>query len=359
MSDTIDPDDTISLGELRDRSDPDPELQSLRRQREELKKELRSSQEEYGDLSAFFSDLKQAVVDHGQIHRSSPLQYNASRSKKVGSPICCVMHWTDWHMGEMQDPEEIEDVDEFSPEILEHRILQKLCPSVVDWVNIHRNNYKLDELVIIDTGDNIAGDIHQELQITNAFPSPVQCVRAAMLKAAAIKLLAPHFKKVTVHFLVADNHSRLTKRCQAKQEGYNSFNYIVGCITRQSVDQLKNVQFNLIAANRKVIQVNSRRYLICHGHDVKGWAGFPWYGIERMVGREAQSRMNDMPERKFHRVVMGHWHTPIDTPMYLVGGSASGTNAYDHKNGRRSRACQCCWMVHPKNEEFDHTKFWL
>ena len=52
---------------------------------------------------------------------------------------------------------------------------------------------------------------------------------------------------------------------------------------------------------------------------------------------------------------MGHWHAPLEHPHYWIGGSVSGTDAYDHKNGRHADPQQVSWFVHPKWGEFDRT----
>jgi hypothetical protein len=94
--------------------------------------------------------------------------------------------------------------------------------------------------------------------------------------------------------------------------------------------------------------------------------GIPWYSIERKVGKESQARMQiimrDIERAKdvgFHRYIFGHFHTPFDSELYACCGSVSGTDAYDHKNGRYSRPSQVAWMVHQKNGEFNRTNFKL
>ena len=211
--------------------------------------------------------------------------------------------------------------------------------------------------MILDLGDSIGGDIHDELRVTNEFPAPVQSCRAGLLLSQQIAMLAPHFSKVRVEFVTEDNHARLTKKPQAKEAGQNTYNYVVGFIAQQAASLIPNVEFNLYPQYETVVDVRGRRYLISHGHAVRGWAGFPWYGVERKVGREALKRMNAPDIRKFNRVVGGHWHTPLATPWYWFSGSVSGTDAYDHKEGRHSPPSQAAWIVHPKYGEFDRTDF--
>jgi len=97
---------------------------------------------------------------------------------------------------------------------------------------------------------------------------------------------------------------------------------------------------------------------------VRGWMGVPWYGVERKVGKEAQSRLHLIMQEVerareigFHKYVFGHFHTPIDTTLYSCGASLQGADAYDHQAGRYANPGQSAWLVHPRNGEFNRINF--
>ena len=89
------------------------------------------------------------------------------------------LHLTDIHMGAVQDPNEIEGFNAYSPEIADNRAVD-LTVRWLNWVNYQRKAYKrIDEAAVIITGDIISGDIHEELRTTNAFPiSRAGCQRS-------------------------------------------------------------------------------------------------------------------------------------------------------------------------------------
>lgn len=349
--------DLMSLDEVKSEADPDIEVHALRRQLDQAKGEIRKMQADYGDLRGYFRDLDSTAID--LTIAVQPQVYTPSKeTKRVSSPCVAVLHLTDWHYGAVQDPDEIEDTNEFSPEILEARI-RNLVVSFVDWVEAHRTAYKIDTCVILDTGDNISGDIHRELSVTNAFPTPVQAFRCGAFLGEILCSIVPHFERTRMDFIVPDNHGRLTQRPQAKQGGLNTHNYVVGHVAKIVSAQQESLEFNIHYQNSKAVQVAGRSYLLTHGHDIKGWAGIPYYGIERKMAKEAMARMNEPDYNKFHRAVMGHFHAPVAHPWYWIGGSASGTDAYDHQQGRRSRPIQCAWIVHKVHGEFDRTEFAL
>jgi hypothetical protein len=346
----------ISESEIRKLTDPvERDWQDRHRA---LEHEFAAYRKERGSLLALFEELREAVRPIDPL----PAEYTKPRQRsRVKSACAVVMRTSDGHHGAVQEPSEIEGMGAFSPEIGRARQLG-FARAVVEWVELHRNAYTIPTLHHIVTGDLISGDIHEELRVTNAWPAPVQAIRAGELLAEQVAVVAPHFERIIVEFVVEDNHARLTRRPQAKEAGLNSYNYIVGAHAKALLATHKNVTFNLYPMYETVVSVLSRRYLICHGHGIMGWAGVPWYGIERKVGREAQARLRVIMEEQsrastlgFHRYLFGHLHTPICTPLYMGCGSVSGTDAYDHKQGRYAVPSQSSFLVHPRHGEFDCT----
>lgn len=342
---------TQTIEQVKKEIDPDEEIVDLRNYVNTLNKRIGTLKKEYGNLKTFFRDLKEYIMPIEPEKR----YYRPRKKSKVSSPVVAVIHNTDGHLGAVQLPDEIEGFGENDPDICRAR-QQFFFEQAIEWVDLHRASYICDEAVVIVTGDMISGDIHKELSVTNAFPVPIQVAEAGILLSDNISLIAPHFNLVRVEFIVPDNHGRLTEKIQHKQAGENSLNYLVGFIAKERLQKHKNVVFNLHTQVQKVIDVNSRQYLCTHGHQVRGWAGFPYYGIERKTGREAIKRMMTNMNR-FDRIVMGHWHAPLAHPWYWIGGAVSGTDAYDHDNGRYCHPTQPAWLVHPKWGEFDRTDF--
>ena len=335
-------------------------VQELQNQIADLEAGLKDYRKSHGKLEDFFNKVSANILP------VLPLDSVYEKgSGKVGSPCTAVMRISDGHMGAVQLADEIEGFGEFSPVICRDRQID-YATRFCKWIDVNRAGYQIDDLAVIVTGDLISGDIHDELRVTNEFPTPVQCVRAAEVLTEQIRLVASAFNNVTVHFLVEDNHARLTKKPQAKEAGYNSFNYVVGKITEIYLQKHSNVDFRIYPQYEKVIEVLNRQYLISHGHGIRGWMGIPWYSIERHVKREAGARMqiimDDITRAKdvgFHKYVFGHYHTHFETDLYSCCPSVQGTDAHDHKNGRYSRPGQSGWLVHPRFGEFNFINFVL
>lgn len=347
---------TIQAEEVIRAINPGEEVIDLRARVRGLERRLAEYKADTGSLLSFFRDLSEAIAALPSPPRAA-LYRRPAKKTAVTSPVSAVLHATDWHMGAVQQPDEIEGFAEFSPEVLEERI-GKLAERFLRWVEALRSAYRVEELVILSTGDMISGDIHEELRVTNAFPAPVQVARAGELFAKMTAFLAPHFPRVRVEWVAEDNHARLTRKPQAAEAGMNSLNYLVGYIARERLRAIENVAFNIHAMYQVTIEVQHQRYLCTHGHMSGTWMGFPYYVAERKAGREAFKRMR-ADRAKFDKIVMGHWHSAMRHEAYWIGPSPQGTTAYDHRAGRYGMPAQAAWMVHPKYGEFNATDFRL
>jgi len=351
--------DFLSEDQLKSRHDEETQyLHGIIAEKDAAIKEYRK---EHGRLEVFFNRVIACIEPIEPLDSVFQKQYRAK--KKPDAEVISVMHITDSHMGEVQLPNEIENFGIYNPEICVKRNLG-FTGGFIDWVLLHRNAYNIRDCHVLFTGDLIAGDIHEELRITNAFPVTEQIVRAAQVHSEQLMLLAPYFDNVIVEFLTEDNHSRLTKKPQAKEAGINSYGYLIAKLIEAYISKAGNITFNIHAQHEKVVRVGNLNYLLTHGHGIKQWMGVPWYGIERRAGRESTSRlsiiMKDISRAKevgFNKIIHGHFHTPFDSYLYSGGGSVSGTNAYDHQNGRYSEPSQSAWQVHPVWGEFDRINF--
>ena len=352
------------ISEDKLRREQNEEIQELHRQLREKDRFFEHYKQSRGGLEVFFRQVCDSISPINPL----PRHYEPKKQRSK-STVISVNQTSDSHMGAVQVSDEIENLNEFNPEVCRERNME-FTKSSLSYFETMRTAYNINELVWIFTGDLVSGDIHPELQKTNAFPLPVQVVEAAKIHAMQVASLAGHFEKIRIEFIVDDNHARLTKKPQASEAGYNSMNYLVGVMMKQYLDKHENIEFNIYPMHEKVIGVGMMRYLIMHGHSIRGWMGVPWYGIERKAGKESTSRLQaimraqteellaKVRELGFHKMVHGHFHTPFDGPLYSCAGSIQGTTAYDHMSGRFSPPSQPSWLV-GKRGEFARTNFQL
>jgi hypothetical protein len=356
----INPDKMLSTDDLKQGVDPSPIVRKLKTENRGLRKRIDDLKLQLGYKEDFLEEVKVAISNINTIvpaKPKSPPKKKKTSKAQIGSPLSSVLMLSDWHVGEVVEADEIEGFNEFNWAITQRRV-SYLIKKYKEWTKLWEALGTLNEIVVIVNGDMVSGDIHEELKVTNEFPVPVQCVRSGYLLADAIHKLSQEFENIRVEYVVPGNHDRLTRKPQFKKGGYNSYSYIVGKIAEERCRLLGNVEFNVYPMIKKLIDIGNTKYLVEHGNNIRGWSGFPWYGAERQVSREAQARMH-MMDKQFHKIVIGHFHVPMNAARFLVNGSLSGTNEFDHGCGRHCDPCQTAWLVHPRYGEMNWTAFWV
>lgn len=337
----------------REKEKPQPaseQMMYLRKANSTLEKRIDVLRGALGEQREMAEAIKTAIVAVDPIKQVPWIS-----PKKSSTPVVPVIKFSDWHIGEVIKEEETEGFGSYSWDIAQKRIM-KIVAAVIKWVGTLRNGYVIDELVIFGEGDYISGDIHRELSVTNEFPVPMQTAKAGLLFGTAVAVLAPHFNKVTVYQVGADNHGRLERKSQFKQKFQNNMSYLVNMIAETYLSEHKNVTVVSSQGIKYVATVAGWKFLIEHGDTVKSWMGVPYYGIERSRGREAVKRMNTL--QTFHYQSIAHWHVPAwVSGNIIINGSLSGTNEFDHGCGRIAPPSQVAFLVHPKYGIFNFIPF--
>lgn len=344
--------DALENGDIEEVPMEDSVNLALMKENSKLRRIVKKMSAERGGHNILLSEITDQIPKIVPL----PIAYKANKNsdKKM---VTEVWHFTDWHIGEMIDKDEIEGLNSFNYKIADQRV-NIFVEKALDWTKLHRNSYTVDELVILCTGDMVSGDIHDELTRTNEFPLPEQCAKSGALIARAVSTAAAHFKKVRVEYIVADNHSRLLHKPQAKQAGYNSMNYIVGTIAKLMLEKHPNVEFNLHPVVYQLVKIQNTKYLCCHGNNIRSFGAIPRAGMAKLVGMESFYRMKKDMNLRFDKLVIGHYHSASIDQTTIMGSSLTGSNEYDRNCGRLGRASQTAWFIYD-NFEFDFTEFFL
>lgn len=341
-----------SVDEFKQAHAPEADVAYLRRRVEELEAKLSDERRSRGEVLETLFEFREAL----RVAEPPVLSFDLGEPPST-APVEHVVHLTDWHYGAVIKKDEVDGFGEYSPEIAEARV-QSLGEKIIRYTNVLRAGYNIPTLRVLVTADMISGGIHQELLVTNAFPEPVQAVHCGYLLGAWLAKVGAHYEKTVVDFVTLDNHGRITKKPQAAEGGLNNWCYVVAEIAKRYCFNLPGLTFNIHAKPSALVAVGPERYLISHGHQIKSWAGIPYYGLDRRVAMEAVKRMG-LPDVAFTKLVTGHLHHAIDGMAWNLGGSLSGTDAFDHSCGRHAPPHQTSWLVHPENGEFSFTRWWL
>lgn len=233
---------------------------------------------------------------------------------------------SDLHCGEVVVPEAVNGLNEFNWDVLVRR-MASIEKSLLSFQKARP--YPIDELQIWLLGDNLSGNIHEELAETNEFPVADQAWRVGSLIAQFIEHLVPHFPRLIVHG-VAGNHPRIGKPHSSKQV-FDSFDWLAYKLIETHLSRYESIEFNFPRSAFTVIEIAGQKGLLWHGDGVRSsMPGVPWGGLMR--------RWNELKKQYAQQGVhldflaVGHFHQACVVPGIFMNGSVIGLGEYGLKN---------------------------
>jgi len=261
---------------------------------------------------------------------------------------------SDWHIGEVVDPEVVGYLNEYNEEIAAER-LETIISKVIELTNLHRNISNIRRIHIACLGDMVSGNnLHDELDKTNSLNIADQVLYTATLLTNIILELSKHFEEI-VFYGVPGNHGRTTKKKEFKDPS-SSYDYLAYKITEREIYHLKgklniNIKFYIPKSNFIFIPIQNHNIVFTHGDNIKSWSGIPYYGMLRDYANKQELMLSsyNMP---VHYVCIGHFHQPItiNRPLggVIVNGSLKGTDEYSMSKNLISKPSQTFFGVNKK-----------
>lgn len=239
-----------------------------------------------------------------------------------------IVHNSDRHYGEVIEPDEINGWNSFNPEVCARRV-QRFMDAACELGRRWTDDADVDGVLYTMGGDEISGDIHDELRETNALTSLEQMEGAAGLHVVCIRQLVEEYGRIHV-MAVPGNHGRTTRKPTAKKYGALSYDIAIARqVAREFADD-DRVSFDIAAGADLTRVVYNRPILLTHGDKIgtgggKGFAG-PVLPIIR-GGKQVElqyGRAGVAP----HLILMGHYHTSAAPPGILANGSVPGLSEF-------------------------------
>lgn len=326
--------------------------------------ELTASKKEVARLHRE-NDTAESIRDRiYELAEYSPLpetwQIKEGGAGKRGMPMTC---WSDWHYGEVINPDEVGGVNSFDNKIAAKRV-KRLVSTTVDLAYNHMGKAKTSYpgVVIMLGGDMIGGDIHEELAKTND-KTPQQAVNEVTdLLADAIQTMADKFGSVWLPAVVG-NHGRSTKRLQMKQRVFTSYEWNIYCNLDRAFRKDKNIHFYIPAGADAFFTVYGHRFFLTHGDSlgVKGGDGIIGAIGPIMRGTIKTHRSEAQIGRDFDTAVICHWHQYLTLPGLIVNNSLKGYDEFARLALRApySRPSQALWFCHPEHGITAHWQVYL
>jgi len=281
------------------------------------------------DILGYFTNkidsMDPIVTDHLKLHDITKAKKDNRYDEEAILPL------SDFHLGEIVIPEEINDLNCYNLEILEHR-LGKLVEDVQKITMRALSGYRLQTLHVPLLGDIVSGAIHEELVETNEFVAVDMCLHAQRVIVETLLKLHEIFPKINV-YSVSGNHGRLTEKMRFKR-GWNNWDYLVGKqveIQIKHSDCADNFTFDVPKTTIMSKKIGEHNFMFEHGHGIRMYNGIPYYGINRYA-TDNQVSLLDSHRSTIDHFIIGHFHQsakiPISGASFFMNGSLIGTNEY-------------------------------
>lgn len=271
-------------------------------------------------------------------------------SNTRGGPITV---WSDFHYGEVVDPDQINGVNKYNAEIAKTRF-HRLVDTTVDLCHHHMGHaeIKYPGIVICLGGDMVGGDIHEELAATNDRTTHQSVNDLTDLLGAGIDTMASKFGRVHLPCVVG-NHGRSTRKPTQKNMVYTNYDWSIYCNLKRDFRKDKRITFSIPSGPDDHFKMFGHRYLLTHGDRLGTNGGDGIIGAlgPIMRGKIKVSNQYHNIGDTFDTAIMGHWHQYIALPGLLVNNALKGADEYSVMKLRAAaaRPSQALWFTH-----YDH-----
>lgn len=300
----------------------------------QLKKERIKLSEERQQLNAFVrtisreETLKEIALSIAEkIKEKRLLEYKPSNSE-VQTRKSAIVLLSDWHYG----LEVTLGNNKYNPEIMVDRLNTLLSETL-----FVIEKEQVEEVVIVNLGDLISGNIHLPLRIQNRVDIITQTIEVEMLLADFISTIANKVPKLK-YCSVTDNHSRFNANKKESLQA-ESFVRIIDWVLEKDLKDFTNIEFlpNNLSEDITVFNVQ--------GHTVVGVHG-------DKDGTNAIEKLTSYLNTKIDLLVSAHLHhfesKEHNHTMQVINGSLIGTDEHANKLRLNAKPSQSIIICTPK-----------
>lgn len=317
----------------------------LRMQIRRLETELRARQAD--ELTTEY--VRQTIINIGrQVEVVKPQPWMLSATKKsntaFGVPTLLI---SDLHAGEVVDANQVNGVNAYDLKIFERR-MDALVQSTMRLLTILSPNFDYPGIVLALGGDNISGDIHEELTATNEIPSIPTLLYLFEVLARVIKTFADKFHRVHVP-CVTGNHGRNTRKIWNKDRNFTSFDWLLYCFLAKHFADDERITFHIPDGPDAYYKIYDYRYCLTHGDQFRSFGDSMIGALGPIIRGDVKKRSrNSQIDLDYDCLLMGHWHQYIHLARLIVNSSLKGYDEYAYAmNYAYELPSQALWLTHP------------
>jgi hypothetical protein len=255
---------------------------------------------------------------------------------------------SDWHWGEIVDPNQINGVNDYNIKIAQNRA-KVMVEKSIDLLKNHIAHTDYPGIVFVLGGDMVSGDIHEELMATNQMEIMPTVLDLFGVLTWCINTLADEFGQVFIP-CVSGNHGRNTHKIRAKGRNFTSFDWLLYQFLAKRFEGDKRIQFHIPDGSDAYYSIYGHRYLLTHGDQFRGGDGVIGALGPIIRGDHRKRSRNSQIDMQYDTMLLGHWHQLIQLERLIVNGSLKGYDEYAYTNNFGFEPPrQALWLTHPEH----------
>lgn len=241
-----------------------------------------------------------------------------------------VAQLSDWHIGQLVTSLESGTSSEYNTRLFLAYLESWAQKTYLSMLNMSRSYY-IRRLVFAFCGDLVEGhDVFSGQAYHLEIDAAVQVVFGADAFARVLLELMGRLREALpwlefVVVAVPGNHGKPGGRKGGATPVTYNFDWLFYKWLERELADAPLRAFVIEPAGRLMFETAGQTFLMTHGNEVRGWGGFPYYGLDKADGR----LMRELGE-VYGYWLLAHWHQGAALPAgeghRLVNGSAVGAN---------------------------------
>lgn len=237
-----------------------------------------------------------------------------------------VLMVSDFHYGENVNPNEVPDGNCYSPSVANAR-WDRLINRTIQKTRTKGKPVK--GMVVCFLGDDVSGDIHDELKETNNKTPLDACLDVAGQKIKMLEAFIKEYGHVWV-ISVMGNHGRTNKKPQSKGLAEHNYDSLINATVQQHFKSNRNIQFYSPKSGEAYFELYGNNFLATHGDRIGSRGGQGFIGCSATIARGQHKTRQSYAQigKPIDWLLIGHFHTPMLLEHTIANGTTVGYSQY-------------------------------
>lgn len=281
-----------------------------------VKNELSILKKKYDKLLSDIEDKDKMYKTWGELQNNNNNSIKIEKDKsKSETESTAVLVASDWHIEEIVNPETVNYLNEYNPDIAKQRAI-KFWQNWLKMVDMLANEEKINNVVIALLGDFISWYIHPELMEEN----PMSPTEAILYVKSLITWWIDMFLKNSNYDMTIvtafGNHWRIWEKKKISTWRKNSYEWMMYNLIAQQYENEDRIKFKIEKWYHNYLNVYDNVLRFHHWDNIKyQW----WVGGITIPMNKAIAQWNKAKKADYD--VAWHWHQMKDWGIWLTNGS--------------------------------------